>query len=72
MGFSLWLAAARSSLAWEYSIDVGAGVVDADKNPIFVILFNHSDRDFEVKVGDRIAQLVIELNGIPEVIEVHQ
>lgn len=47
-------------------------MVDANKNPIFVILFNHSDKDFEVKVGDKIAQLVIELNGIPEIIEVHQ
>lgn len=63
--------AGRSGLAWEHSIEVGGGVVDADKNPVFVILFNHSDIDFEVKVGDRIAQLVIELNGIPEIMEVH-
>lgn len=71
--WQIWscLAAGRSGLAWEHSIEVGGGVVDADKNPVFVILFNHSDIDFEVKVGDRIAQLVIELNGIPEIMEVH-
>ncbi|PHT51195.1 Deoxyuridine 5'-triphosphate nucleotidohydrolase [Capsicum baccatum] len=64
--------AARSSVAWRHSIDVGGGVVDADKNHVFVILFNHSDIDFEVKVGDNIAQLVIELHAIPEVVEVYQ
>lgn len=64
--------AARSSVAWHHSIDVGGGVVDSDKNPLFVILFNHSDVDFEVKVGDNIAQLVIELHAIPEVVEVYQ
>ncbi|KAK4351986.1 hypothetical protein RND71_027504 [Anisodus tanguticus] len=64
--------AARSSVAWHHSIDVGGGVVDLDKNPVFVILFNHSDVDFEVKVGDNIAQLVIELHATPEVVEVYQ
>ncbi|PWA55186.1 deoxyuridine triphosphate nucleotidohydrolase/Deoxycytidine triphosphate deaminase [Artemisia annua] len=63
--------APRSGLAWKHSIDVGAGVVDADyRGPVGVILFNHSDADFEVKVGDRIAQLIIEKIITPEVIEV--
>lgn len=48
------------------------GVVDLDKNPVFVILFNHSNVDFEIKVGDYIAQLVIEFHAIPEVVEVYQ
>ncbi|XP_060199658.1 deoxyuridine 5'-triphosphate nucleotidohydrolase-like [Lycium barbarum] len=64
--------AARSSVAWHHSIDVGGGVIDLDKNPVFVILFNHSDVDFEVKVGDNIAQLVIELHATPEVVEVYK
>ncbi|KAL2459063.1 Deoxyuridine 5'-triphosphate nucleotidohydrolase [Forsythia ovata] len=64
--------AGRSGLAWEHSIDVGGGVLDADKNPVFVILYNHSNVDFEVKVGDRIAQMVIELNATPEIREIHQ
>ncbi|CAA6657587.1 unnamed protein product [Spirodela intermedia] len=63
--------APRSGLAWKHSIDVGAGVVDADyRGPVGVILFNHSDVDFEVKAGDRIAQLIIERIMTPEVVEV--
>jgi len=53
--------APRSGLAYKKSIDVGAGVVDADyRGPVGVILFNHSDDDFDIKVGDRIAQLILE------------
>ncbi|KAL0438556.1 UNVERIFIED_CONTAM: Deoxyuridine 5'-triphosphate nucleotidohydrolase [Sesamum latifolium] len=63
--------APRSGLAWKHSIDVGAGVIDADyRGPVGVILFNHSDVDFEVKAGDRIAQLIIEKLVTPEVTEV--
>lgn len=63
--------APRSGLAWKHSIDVGAGVVDADyRGPVGVILFNHSDVDFEVKVGDRIAQLIVEKIVTPQVVEV--
>ncbi|KAG6626803.1 hypothetical protein CIPAW_15G077400 [Carya illinoinensis] len=63
--------APRSGLAWKHSIDVGAGVIDADyRGPVGVILFNHSDIDFEVKAGDRIAQLIIEKIMTPEVTEV--
>ncbi|MFS7962750.1 putative dUTP diphosphatase [Helianthus anomalus] len=63
--------APRSGLAWKHSIDVGAGVIDADyRGPVGVILFNFSDVDFEVKVGDRIAQLIIEKIVMPEVVEV--
>ncbi|KAF7816274.1 deoxyuridine 5'-triphosphate nucleotidohydrolase-like [Senna tora] len=63
--------APRSGLAWKHSIDVGAGVIDADyRGPVGVILFNHSDADFEVKVGDRVAQMIIEKIATPEVEEV--
>lgn len=63
--------APRSGLAWKNSIDVLAGVVDADyRGPVGVILFNHSDTDFEVKAGDRVAQLIIEVIMKPEVVEV--
>lgn len=42
-------------------IDVGAGVIDNDyRGEIKVILFNLSSEDYIVKVGDRIAQLIIE------------
>jgi hypothetical protein len=36
-------------------------VIDADyRGPVGVILANLSDTDFEIKVGDRIAQLIVE------------
>ena len=63
--------APRSGLTWKYSIDTGAGVIDADyRGEIGVILFNHSDSDFPVKVGDRVAQLILERIYTPEVEEV--
>lgn len=69
--FLLFNAGPRSGLAWKHSIDVGAGVIDADyRGPVGVILFNHSDMDFDVKVGDRIAQLIIEKIMTPDVVEV--
>ena len=47
--------APRSGLALKRFIDVGAGVVDADyRGEVGVVLFNHGDHDFEVKMGDRI------------------
>lgn len=53
--------APRSGLAAKKSIDVGAGVVDADyRGEVGVILFNHGDSDFEIKQGDRIAQMILE------------
>ena len=60
--------APRSGLAVKHFIDVGAGVVDADyRGTVGVVLFNHSDKDFAVDVGDRIAQLVLEVIRTPEV-----
>ena len=65
------VSAPRSGLAWKHSIDVGAGVIDADyRGPVGVILFNHSEQDFAVKAGDRVAQLVLERIVTPDVLEV--
>lgn len=48
-------------MAYKHGIDTMAGVIDADyRGPVGVILANLSDNDFEVKVGDRIAQLIVE------------
>lgn len=53
--------APRSGLALRHGIDVGAGVIDQDyTGPIGIILFNHGDSDFEIKIGDRIAHLILE------------
>ncbi|KAI7333909.1 hypothetical protein KC315_g4005 [Hortaea werneckii] len=43
--------APRSGLASKHSIDVGAGVIDADyRGPLKVLLFNFSDTDFKVAI----------------------
>ena len=53
--------APRSGLAAKHFIDVGAGVIDQDyRGNIGVVLFNFSDKEFVVKKGDRIAQLILE------------
>ena len=53
--------APRSGLAVKKFIDVGAGVIDQDyRGEVGVVLFSHSDTDFQVRQGDRIAQLILE------------
>ncbi|KAI5955772.1 DUT1 [Candida jiufengensis] len=53
--------APRSGLAVKHGISTGAGVIDADyRGEVKIVLFNHSKKDFEIKQGDRIAQLVLE------------
>ncbi|XP_049574723.1 deoxyuridine 5'-triphosphate nucleotidohydrolase, mitochondrial [Syngnathus scovelli] len=62
--------APRSGLAAKHFIDVGAGVVDEDyRGNVGVVLFNFSKQTFEVKKGDRIAQLVCERIAYPELVE---
>lgn len=60
----------RSGLAVKHSLDCGAGVIDSGyRGEIKVLLFNHSDQDYSIKRGDRIAQLIIQkverVNFIP-------
>ena len=65
--------APRSGLAVKNSISVGAGVVDRDfMGELKVILFNHSDVDFEFRKGDRIAQLILERIVTPDVVLVDE
>jgi dUTP pyrophosphatase len=68
--------APRSGLAAKHFIDVGAGVIDADyRGEVQVLLFNLNREEggaFEVKKGDRIAQLVLEKISTPEVEEVEE
>jgi len=64
--------APRSGLTFKHGINVGAGVIDCDyRAEIGVILFNHSNDDFNVNEGDRIAQLIFEkiYTCIPEEVE---
>ncbi|XP_060535662.1 deoxyuridine 5'-triphosphate nucleotidohydrolase-like [Cylas formicarius] len=65
--------APRSGLAVKNFIDVGAGVVDEDYRGVLkVVLFNHSDSDFDIKSGDRIAQLICEKIYYPDLEEVQE
>eukprot|EP01039_Chlorochromonas_danica_P005271 gene5271-5806_t len=65
--------APRSGLAVKNFIDVGAGVVDYDyRGNVGVVLFNHSDDDFQIKRGDRIAQLILERISMAEVEEAEE
>ena len=52
--------APRSSLAMN-NIDVLAGVVDSSyRGEVKIILMNHADSDYEIKQGDKIAQILIQ------------
>ena len=45
----------------KHSIDVGAGVIDEDyTGEVKVLLINHSDKQYYIWEGDRIAQLILE------------
>ncbi|XP_020794693.1 deoxyuridine 5'-triphosphate nucleotidohydrolase, mitochondrial isoform X2 [Boleophthalmus pectinirostris] len=62
--------APRSGLAAKHFIDVGAGVVDEDyRGNVGVVLFNFNKEPFEVKKGDRVAQLVCEKICYPDLEE---
>merc|ERR1712212_1210947 len=63
--------APRSGLAAKHFIDIGAGVVDQDyTGNVGVVMFNHASTDFDIKKGDRIAQLICEKIEYPEIEEV--
>ena len=63
--------APRSGLALKKFIAVGAGAVDSDyRGDVGVVLFNHGDQDFQIKMGDRITQLILERIDTPPVQEV--
>ncbi len=52
----------RSGLAAKYGITTlnSPGTIDADyRGEIKIILINHGEKDFEIRRGDRIAQMVI-------------
>ncbi|XP_052786049.1 deoxyuridine 5'-triphosphate nucleotidohydrolase-like [Mya arenaria] len=62
--------APRSGLARDHFIDVGAGVIDQDyRGNVGVVMFNFGDNEFEVKAGDRIAQLICERIFLPDLVE---
>ena len=51
----------RSGLAVKHGIDTLAGVIDSDyRGEVRVVLVNHGGTPFEIKPGDRIAQLLVQ------------
>ncbi|WNM88205.1 ORF1 [Fowl aviadenovirus A] len=65
--------APRSGLAAKFFIDVGAGVIDPDyRGNVSVVLFNFSESSFNIRRGDRVAQLILERIMVPEVSELTQ
>ena len=52
--------ASRSGLSMQFNIEVGAGWIDCDyRGEIVVKLFNFGGQDYQIEIGDRIAQLVV-------------
>ena len=63
--------APRSGLALKKFIDVGTGVVDADyRGELGIVSFNFSDTDFQINMGDKVAQLIFEKIKTPVLKEV--
>ena len=66
---------ARSSLATKYGLAPAncVGVVDTDyRGEILVAMHNHSDKDYTVMPGERVAQLIITPIFTPEVLQVEE
>lgn len=60
----------QSGLALKHGIHVGTGVIDQDyRGNVGVLLFNLGDEAFEIKRGDRIAQMVVKKFESVEVVE---
>lgn len=65
--------APRSGLAFKHDISVEAGVVDEDyRGNVGVILRNHGNTDFVVKIGDKIAQGIYEQISHVEYLETEE
>lgn len=62
------LIRSRSGLAFDYGVVAFHGTIDSSyKDEIKVLLFNHSDVEYEVSQGDRIAQaLLINVKMAPD------
>ena len=61
----------RSGLSLNYNIDIGGGVIDSDyRGEIGIVFINNGCSDFNIKVGDRIAQIIFERVEYPIMEEV--
>jgi dUTP pyrophosphatase len=56
----------RSSLALYHGIHCLGGVIDCDyRGVVHIILRNLSDQEYQIRVGDRVAQLIVERISYP-------
>ena len=59
--------APRAGMSVKHSIDLGAGVINEDySGGVKLLLINHSDKQYHIREGDRIAQLILEQIKTPE------
>lgn len=59
-----------SSIAAKSFISIGSSVIDEDyRGNVGVLIFNHSNKNFVVRKGDRIAQLICEKISNPKVVK---
>lgn len=60
----------RSGLAYKFGILTLAGVIDSSyTGNIGCILYNCGEQPFEIKIGDRIAQIIFQQYGIPNLVK---
>lgn len=65
--------APRSGLSYKNSLDIGAGVIDYDyRGEIKVLLINNGTESFTVSKGMKIAQMILEKNYRPNIIETEE
>ena len=65
--------APRSGLSFKFGIDIAAGVIDCDyRGPLGIVMVNNGPNSFQVKTGDRVAQMLLERVSTPEVEEVDE
>ena len=66
----------RSGLSFKHSILPHPGIIDSEyRGPAGILLYNHSNRDYLVSPGDKIAQFVVyklHKPGMEETTEVEQ
>lgn len=56
----------RSGLSLKHGIEAGAGLIDNGyRHAVGILLYNFSDEDYQVRHGDRIAQICIERYTTP-------
>eukprot|EP00299_Pterocystis_sp_00344_P012017 c5706_g1_i1.p1 GENE.c5706_g1_i1~~c5706_g1_i1.p1 ORF type:complete len:131 (+),score=26.44 c5706_g1_i1:43-435(+) len=61
----------KPGLAWKHHVAIGEASVDTNfRGNVSVVLFNHSDKPFEIQRGDGVAQLILEHVSCPEVVPV--